>query len=165
MEKLITVSAALSTGAIQPNDYFSIPDTYDVAGSIFSDAWAHPTLDWSVSDIIAHSSDIGTIEIAQRLGLPRLCSTFTTSGSGNRPTSVSPVSPPASCRHLIPMVGDNHSDGPNWARPGGYRGTNARLLTTPSRTAGRTFRPALVDGYIDADGQEHLFPAARSADG
>ena len=42
VEKLVTVSAALSAGAIQPGDYFSIPDTYDVAGSIFSDAWPHP---------------------------------------------------------------------------------------------------------------------------
>ena len=73
--------------ASKPDDYFDIPDTYDVAGSIFSDAWAHPTLDWSISNIIAHSSDIGTIEIAQRLGLPRLVQYIHDFGIGE-PTDV-----------------------------------------------------------------------------
>ena len=141
VEKLITVSAALSTGAIQPNDYFSIPDTYDIAGSIFSDAWAHPTLDWSVSNIIAHSSDIGTIEIAQRLGHPALGAIYSRlRASGRRPTSISPASPPALCRR--PRSGRGQPSRP--CRSGKALPSprcKCSPPTTPSQMVAHIFRP------------------------
>ena len=99
VEKLVTVSAALATSSVQPNDYFDVPDPYYVAGSQFTDAWVHPTLYWSIPNIIAHSSDIGTIEVAQRMGMPDLLKYIHAFGMGETDRHrLSRGSRPVSCR-------------------------------------------------------------------
>ncbi len=159
VEKLVTVSAALSTGAVQADDYFDIPDTYDVAGSIFSDAWAHPTLDWSISNIIAHSSDIGTIEIAQRLGLPRLVQYVHDFGIGE-PTD---VNFPGESAGLVPVPSQWSGTTIATVPIGqGLAVTAVQMLSAYNTIAngGVYIPPRLVNGYIDAGGKEHLFASA-----
>jgi cell division protein FtsI (penicillin-binding protein 3) len=157
VEKLVTVSAALSTDAIQPNDYFSIPDTYDVAGSLFSDAWPHPTLDWSVSNIIAHSSDIGTIEIAQRLGIQRLVQYVHAFGIGE----MTDVGFPGESAGLVPTPSQWSGTTIATVPIGqGLAVTGVQMLAAYNTIAngGTYIAPRLVDGYVDASGEEHLFP-------
>jgi cell division protein FtsI (penicillin-binding protein 3) len=159
VEKLVTVSAALSTGAIQPNDYFSIPDTYDVAGSLFSDAWPHPTLDWSVANIIAHSSDIGTIEIAQRLGMPRLVQYIRDFGIGE----MTDVQFPGESAGLVPTPSQWSGTTIATVPIGqGLAITAVQMLAAYNTIAngGTYVEPRLVNGYVDASGQEHLFPTS-----
>ena len=156
MEKLVTVSAALSTDAIQPNDYFSIPDTYDVAGSVFSDAWPHPTLDWTASNIIAHSSDIGTIEIAQRLGIQRLVQYIHAFGIGE----MTDVGFPGESAGLVPTPSQWSGTTIATVPIGqGLAVTAVQMLAAYNTIAngGMYIAPRLVDGYVDASGQEHLF--------
>ncbi|HXW81712.1 MAG TPA: penicillin-binding protein 2 [Acidimicrobiales bacterium] len=156
VEKLVTISAALSTGAIQPNDYFNIPDIYDVAGSVFSDAWAHPTLDWSVSNIIAHSSDIGTIEIAQRLGMQRLVQYIHAFGIGE----MTDVGFPGESAGLVPAPSQWSGTTIATVPIGqGLAVTAVQMLAAYNTIAngGMYIAPRLVDGYVDASGQEHLF--------
>ena len=156
VEKLVTVSAALSAGAVQPDDYFSIPDTYDVAGSIFSDAWPHPTLDWSISNIIAHSSDIGTIEIAQRLGLQRLVGFIHAFGIGE----VTDVNFPGESAGLVPTPSQWSGTTIATVPIGqGLAVTAVQMLAAYNTIAngGVYIPPRLVDGYVDASGKEHLF--------
>jgi cell division protein FtsI (penicillin-binding protein 3) len=161
VEKLVTVSAALSAGAVQPDDYFSIPDTYDVAGSIFSDAWAHPTLDWSIPNIIAHSSDIGTIEIAQRLGLQRLVGFIHAFGIGE----VTDVNFPGESAGLVPTPSQWSGTTIATVPIGqGLAVTAVQMLAAYNTIAngGVYTPPRLVDGYVDASGKEHLFaPPSR----
>ena len=162
VEKLVTVSAALSSGAVQADDYFDIPDTYDVAGSIFSDAWPHPTLDWSISNIIAHSSDIGTIEIAQRLGLPRLVQFIHEFGIGE----LTDVNFPGESAGLVPQASQWSGTTIATVPIGqGLAVTAVQMLTAYNTIAngGVYIAPRLVDGYVDAGGKEHLFasPAPR----
>jgi cell division protein FtsI (penicillin-binding protein 3) len=72
VDKLITISAALEAGVIKPSDRFSVPDTLPVGDGVFHDAESHPVENWSVTDILANSSNIGTIMIAQKLGKDRI---------------------------------------------------------------------------------------------
>ncbi|HTT89322.1 MAG TPA: penicillin-binding protein 2 [Acidimicrobiales bacterium] len=158
VEKLVTVSAALSTGAVQPDDYFDIPDTYEVAGSIFSDAWPHPTLDWSISNIIAHSSDIGTIEIAQRLGLPRLVQYIHDFGIGE----MTDVNFPGESAGIVPTPSQWSGTTIATVPIGqGLAVTAVQMLSAYNTIAngGIYIPPRLVNGYVDAAGQEHLFPS------
>jgi cell division protein FtsI (penicillin-binding protein 3) len=158
VEKLVTVSAALSTGAIQPDDYFSIPDAYDVAGSVFTDAWPHPTLDWSVSNIIAHSSDIGTIEIAQRLGMQRLVQYIHAFGIGE----MTDVNFPGESAGIVPAPSQWSGTTIATVPIGqGLAVTGVQMLAAYNTIAngGTYIAPRLVDGYVDASGQEHLFPS------
>jgi cell division protein FtsI (penicillin-binding protein 3) len=70
--KLVTFSAALQDGLINPNSVFSVPDQIMLDGSLFHDAETHPTEQLSATQILAQSSNIGTSEIAQGVGEQRL---------------------------------------------------------------------------------------------
>jgi cell division protein FtsI (penicillin-binding protein 3) len=72
VNKLITVSAALQEGLITPSEHLTVPDTISVAGTVFHEAENHSTSKWSITDIVANSSNVGAIEIGQMLGKDRL---------------------------------------------------------------------------------------------
>jgi cell division protein FtsI (penicillin-binding protein 3) len=50
----------------------NVADTLQVADATFSDAEPHPLMWWTTADIMAQSSNVGTIQIAQRLGKARI---------------------------------------------------------------------------------------------
>ncbi len=66
--KLTTFSGALTEGLITPTTVESVPDQLLIDGSLFHDAWTHPTEPMTATQIIDQSSNIGTIKIAERLG-------------------------------------------------------------------------------------------------
>jgi len=68
VQKPLAVAAALEAGAITPASTFEVPDRYVVAGSTFSDVSRHGSETWTPSEILARSSNVGTIMIAQRTG-------------------------------------------------------------------------------------------------
>ncbi|MGH8980976.1 MAG: peptidoglycan D,D-transpeptidase FtsI family protein, partial [Acidimicrobiales bacterium] len=70
--KLVTFSAALGDGLIGPDSAFTVPDTRTIDGDLFHDATPHPTEQMSATQILAQSSNIGTLEIAQELGETRI---------------------------------------------------------------------------------------------
>ena len=70
--KLVTFSAALQDGLINPNSVFTVPDQITLDGSSFHDAEPHPTEQLTATQILAQSSNIGTSQIAQGLGEQRL---------------------------------------------------------------------------------------------
>jgi len=157
VEKLVTMSGALAAGVIVPSDTFSIPSSYDVAGTTFNDAWSHPTLDWSVSNILAHSSDIGTIEIAQRLGMNRLVDWIHAFGIGEK----TDIDFPGESAGLVP--GPSQWSGTSIATlpiGQGLAVTAVQMLAAYNTIAngGVYVPPRLVDGYIGPDGHEHMLP-------
>ncbi len=68
VNKVITFSAALEKGLISPDTPFTIPPTYDYAGHTFHDAEVHGVEHLTATGVLAQSSNIGTIQIAQKLG-------------------------------------------------------------------------------------------------
>jgi cell division protein FtsI (penicillin-binding protein 3) len=68
VNKVITAAAALEEGAIGVREILEVPAQYRVSDHVFHDAHPHPTLDMTLTDVIAQSSNIGTIKVAQRLG-------------------------------------------------------------------------------------------------
>jgi cell division protein FtsI (penicillin-binding protein 3) len=80
--KLVTFSAALQNGLINPNTVFSVPDQIQLDGSTFHDAETHPTESLTATQILAQSSNIGTSEIAQSLGEQRLLAQVRNLGFG-----------------------------------------------------------------------------------
>src|SRR6202034_4229077 len=85
--KLVTFSAALQNGLINPNSIFTVPDQISLDGSIFHDADPHPTEKLTATQILAQSSNIGTSEIAQGLGEQRLLDQVKNLGFG-QPTGL-----------------------------------------------------------------------------
>jgi cell division protein FtsI (penicillin-binding protein 3) len=80
--KLVTFSAALANGVISPNQDFTVPDALPLGTYTFHDAEDHGTENLSATDIIAQSSNIGTIEIAEQLGENRLLNQISNLGFG-----------------------------------------------------------------------------------
>jgi len=65
--KLATISGALQERLIKPKSELSVPDVTYVGGWPFEDAEFHPTQMMPVTQILAQSSNVGTIEIAHLL--------------------------------------------------------------------------------------------------
>lgn len=68
VNKLITIAGALEKGLIQPHDELLVPYTYKIGPKVFKEHDPHPTEKWSITDIMANSSNVGSIMIAQKLG-------------------------------------------------------------------------------------------------
>jgi cell division protein FtsI (penicillin-binding protein 3) len=80
--KLITVAAALSERLVSPATRFTLPYSLRVADRVIHDAEPRGTVNYSVAQILAHSSNIGAIELAEMVGRTRLSSWISRFGFG-----------------------------------------------------------------------------------
>jgi cell division protein FtsI (penicillin-binding protein 3) len=82
--KVITMAGAVEEGVVTPETRFRVPDKLAVGNHVFSDHEPHPPTDWSVTDVLVNSSNIGTIMVAQKLGKERLDRYLRSFGFGDR---------------------------------------------------------------------------------
>jgi cell division protein FtsI (penicillin-binding protein 3) len=160
-EKLVTMCAALQMGVVAPTTVIRIPNTYDVAGTYIQDAWVHPTLYWTPANIIAHSSDIGTVEIAQRMGLRSVLEWAKRFGEGE----VTDIGFPGESAGLVPFLPAEQSGTTIATVPigEGVDVTAVQMADAYNTIAngGVFVPPKLVSGYIGPGGHEHLFAYPR----
>jgi cell division protein FtsI (penicillin-binding protein 3)/stage V sporulation protein D (sporulation-specific penicillin-binding protein) len=78
--KVVTIGGALSEHLVTPLTTFTVPDQIQVADRVVHDAELHPTEVMTVAQILQHSSNVGTVTIAERLlgeaGLKRWMARF-----------------------------------------------------------------------------------------
>jgi cell division protein FtsI (penicillin-binding protein 3) len=72
VNKVVTAAAALEEGVLRLNERLMVADRYRLYTKVFRDAHPHQPTAMTLADIIAYSSNIGTIEVAERLGQDRL---------------------------------------------------------------------------------------------
>jgi len=70
--KGVTISGALEEGVVQPTDTITVPDHITIGTANIHDDENHATGSWTITDIVANSSNVGTDLIAQRLGKTRI---------------------------------------------------------------------------------------------
>jgi cell division protein FtsI (penicillin-binding protein 3) len=85
--KVVTYAAALADKVVSPNSSFSVPPTIKVADREISDAETRPTETMTVAEMLARSSNVGTVILAELLGRERLGRWITRFGFG-RPTKI-----------------------------------------------------------------------------
>jgi len=85
--KLVTFSAALASGLITPNQVVQVPGSLPMGQYTFHDAEAHGTESLTATSILAQSSNIGTIKVAEGLGESRLLAQIGNLGFG-KPTGL-----------------------------------------------------------------------------
>ena len=68
--KIVTMTAALEKHLITPTTVLSVPDTISSGGITVHDAWWHPVQKFTTTGVLAESSNVGTLEIAQQVGKP-----------------------------------------------------------------------------------------------
>ena len=85
--KLVTVSAALSEGIVTPRTAFTLPTSIRVADRVIHEHDPRATERMTVAKILAQSSNVGTVTIAEELGEDRLARWIDRFGFG-KPTGV-----------------------------------------------------------------------------
>jgi cell division protein FtsI (penicillin-binding protein 3) len=66
--KIVTMTAALEKHLITPQTVLSVPDTVHTGGITVHDAWWHPVQRFTATGVLAKSSNVGTLQIADRVG-------------------------------------------------------------------------------------------------
>jgi cell division protein FtsI (penicillin-binding protein 3) len=82
--KLVTIAGALQTGLVAPATRFNLPYSIHVADRTIHDAELRPTERLTVSQILQHSSNVGAVTIAERLGRTELSDWITRFGFGKK---------------------------------------------------------------------------------
>ncbi len=82
--KLITVAGAIEDGKVKANQTLSVPNVIQVGDHTYTEHDPHRTEAWSVTDIVANSSNGGTIMIGQELGKERFDAYLRSFGFGTR---------------------------------------------------------------------------------
>jgi len=157
--KLVTFSSALQNGVISPDQAFTVPGSLPLGTYTFHDAEAHGTESLTASDILAQSSNIGTIEIAEQLGETRLLAQVANLGFG-KPTG---LAFPGESQGLIPGA-SQWTQTSIGSTPIGQDDavTAQQLLDAYNAVAdgGVMVQPRLVRGTVNADGSTTPAPAS-----
>ncbi|MXW95199.1 MAG: penicillin-binding protein 2 [Acidimicrobiaceae bacterium] len=82
--KPVTAAAALSSGAVAEHLAIEVPSYLTIWEHRFEDTPTHPDVEWTPTQIVARSSNIGTINMALRAGEERMYRTMRSFGFGTR---------------------------------------------------------------------------------
>lgn len=156
--KLVTVAAAVEAGLVDADHPIEVPDTLQVDDWVFSDHEEHPTEIMTVTDIVARSSNVGTIKIAQALGRQGLHDALTSFGFGRR----TGVGHPAEDAGIVPPADQWAASDLAAAAIGTHQsGTALQLWAAYNVIAngGRYVQPRLVDAIIRPGGEREPVPS------
>lgn len=162
VNKMITIAGALDSGAIQPGDHLTIGDQIKIANHVFTEHDPHPVQSWSITDIVANSSNVGAITIAGKLGKQRLNNYLRSFGFGER----TGLSFPGESAGIL-------ADPAKWYSTdmatipigqGGVSVTALQMLAAYNAVAngGLYVAPKLVRGVLDSQGKRRSTPPSTT---
>jgi len=157
--KITTFAGALNEGLITPSTPITVPPGLPVGGYTFQDAEPHGTEVLSATQVLAQSSNIGTIEIAQRLGAAKVDSYMRSFGFGE-PTGLD--FPGSSSGILIPLQDWNGST--IGSDPIGQDAAVSAVQIADAYNViandGVFVPPRFLEATVSADGRHHPVPPA-----
>ena len=158
--KIITIAGALESGVVEPDTTFRVPDAITIADKTFTEHDPHGTVSWTVDDILAHSSNVGTIKVGQELGREGIEDSYRRFGFGERTT----LEYPNQQAGYLPPVEDWWSTSAGTIPIGhGVSATPLQVLMAYNVIANRgTYvPPTLVRGTVDPSGDRRLSPPSE----
>ncbi len=160
VNKVITAAAALETGLLNPSSPIVVGPSVKVADKTFTDVHFNGTQTMSFTGVLAKSSNVGTVTVAQQLGRDRLYEFLRRFGLGER----TGIRFPAESAGLLPPP-KKWSGSQAGTIPIG-QGVSATALQIASVYAtvangGVRVTPSLVKGYLDERGRLVPAPAAK----
>jgi cell division protein FtsI (penicillin-binding protein 3) len=161
--KTITAAAALQAGVVTPRTEVTVPPALELCPGVktFHDSHAHGTETLSFAQVVAQSSNIGTIQVARQLGAERLARTELDFGYGRRTGIELPGESPGI---VTPLAAWRCTDLGVNAIGQGVAVTVTQMASVYATVAngGVLQPPTLLRGSIDASGRYH---PARHAPG
>ncbi|HYV60702.1 MAG TPA: penicillin-binding protein 2 [Acidimicrobiia bacterium] len=158
--KVITVAGALQDGAVSADSTFPTPGSLTVGGTQYTDADTHPS-SMNVHDIVRLSSNVGTIQIARKLGKERFDAYLRAFGFG-QPTG---LGFPGEANGLVLPL-SQYTDTSMGSMPigNGLAVTAMQMLDvyTTIANGGATRPPRLVGATLDQNGVRRDEPMPES---
>ena len=160
VNKVITIAGALEEGVIAPTDRLNVPGTIRIGNHNFGEHAPRGAENWSITDIVANSSNVGTIMIGQKLGKTRIDRYLRSFGLGERTA----IAFPGESAGLL-LDPDKWYSTSMGATPigQGLAVTAMQMLGAYNTIAngGEYVAPKLLKATVDGAGREH--PTAPSA--
>lgn len=158
--KVATFSGALVQHLITPTTVLSVPPSLNLGGYIFHDAEPHGLENLTATQVIARSSNVGTIEIAKRLGANSVHSWIRRFGFGS-PTG---LRFPGASSGIVRPVSTWSASAIGSTPIGQDTGVTAMQVLDAYNTVangGVFVQPQIVKGVVGPGGRLHLRPPAR----
>lgn len=158
VNKVIVAAAALQTGALAPGDVLDIPPQLRIAGHTFHDAESHGDEKLTFTGVLAKSSNIGAVEIAQRLGNATVARYLQAFGFG---TATGVGLPGESAGDVPPVAGWGPTTAATIPFGQGLDVTAMQVAAAYGAVAndGMYVPPRLVAATVGADGRRVAMPA------
>jgi cell division protein FtsI (penicillin-binding protein 3) len=152
INKIVMASAALNERLLKPDEKIYVPETLRIGDHTFADEH-NPGGSFDLRWILAHSSNLGTIRVAQMLGRDKLEEYFHRLGYGK----TTGLGFPGESTGSVPPIG-------RWATSLPTMAIGQSLTITPMQIAqvyamvandGVSVEPRLLSRWVDAKGSEH----------
>jgi cell division protein FtsI (penicillin-binding protein 3) len=78
--KSLTASAVIDSGVFRPDSMFELPPTIEVGGRTIHEAHDRGTVNWSLTQIVTNSSNVGSVMLGMALGQDGLYESFSEFG-------------------------------------------------------------------------------------
>jgi len=160
VNKLITIAAGIEEGLVRADEKLTLPYKLRVADYDFKEYKPRPTVEWSVTDIMANSSNVGSIMIGQELGKERLDRYLRAFGFGAR-TGLG--FPGESGGIMLDPRKWSGTSLPTIALGQGIAVSAMQMLAAYNTvaTGGEYVAPKLVKATVDSKGQSHPTPPSE----
>jgi cell division protein FtsI (penicillin-binding protein 3) len=151
VNKVITASAAIEERLFPLEESWPIADHIPVGPHVFTDSHPHPIQEMTLADIIAFSSNVGTIQTAAKLGQPRMARYLAKFGYGRTTGITFPGESPG----ILPPQDEW------WTTGMGSIPIGQGVAVTPLQMAcvyatiangGEWVQPSLIRGLVEPDG-------------
>lgn len=151
--KVVTAAAAIEEGLTTPEEVHQVPGSIDVAGVTVADAWQHGVEPYTTTGIFGKSSNVGTLQIAERLGEEKFAEYLEKFGLGK----TTGIELPNESSGLLPAL-EQWSGGTfaNLPIGQGMSWTTLQMASVYQAMAneGERVEPRIIDSITDADGKD-----------
>lgn len=151
--KVVTAAAAIEEGLTTPEEVHQVPGSIDVAGVTVADAWQHGVEPYTTTGVFGKSSNVGTLQIAERLGEEKFAEYLEKFGLGK----TTGIELPNESSGLLPAL-EQWSGGTfaNLPIGQGMSWTTLQMASVYQAMAneGERVEPRIIDSITDADGKD-----------
>ena len=151
VHKALTIAAGLDAGVIRPDSVLTLPETIEKGGTTYRDTHDHGSPRYTLMGVLAQSSNVGTIMVADKLGADRLYAYQRAFGLGTK----TGIGLPGESRGIVQPPS-------NWSGPSagsipiglGVAATPLQMTALYATLAngGMKVQPQLVKNIVGSDG-------------